>query len=104
MKLSIRDCKVDIENELLELFDFEGTLINPLEPQLGMLVLSSKDDTFTLHIYKLQSHSKHEYHIEKELTTKPFSSLVGMQYFLNTFSTYNSEEFMDFLSKYDKLD
>jgi hypothetical protein len=101
MNLNVGNCKVDIENELLEKHDFEGMLINPLEPQLGILVMSSKDDSFTLHIYKLQSQDENEYHIVKELTTKTFSNLVGMQYFLNTFSTYKAEDFIDFLNEFD---
>jgi len=100
--MKVGNCSLVIDNELLEQFDFEGMLINPLDSQLGMLVMSSKDDTFTLHIYKLQSRSEFEYHIEKELTTKTFSNLVGLQYFLNRFSNYKASEFMEFIQKCDK--
>lgn len=101
MSLKIGNCSVVIENDLLEKYDFEGMLINPLEPQLGLLVMSSKDDSFTLYIHKLQLQGEFEYHIVKELTTKTFTSLVGMQYFLNTFSTYKADEFSDFINKYE---
>jgi hypothetical protein len=98
--LKIGNCNVVIDNQLLEENDFEGTLINPLEPQQGLLVLSSKDDTFTLHIYMLQSNEDSEYHIVEKLTTKTFTNLVGMQYFLKTFSKYNTDEFMNFVKTY----
>ena len=91
-----------IDNELLDQFDYEGMLVHPIKPQLAMLVMSSKSDTFTLRIYKLQLENDFEYHIVKELTTKTFTTLVGMQYFLNTFSTYKANNFMDFIRKYDK--
>lgn len=67
-----------------------------------MLVMSSKDDTFTLHIYKIQSQNDSKYHIQKELTVKTFTTIVGMQYFLNTFSTYKDDDFMNFIKKHDK--
>lgn len=92
---------LEIENSLLEQLDFEGMLINLLDPQLGMLVMSSKDDTFTLHIYKLQSQNKEKYHIVEKITTKTFTTLMGMQYFLNIFSNYTSEEFMGFINEFN---
>lgn len=100
--MKIGNCSIIIDNELTEQFDFEGVLIHPHKPQDGMLVMSSKDDTFTLHIYKLNSQKEAEYHIVKELTSKSFTSSVGMQYFLNTFSTYKANDFMNFINRYDK--
>ncbi|WHY79041.1 hypothetical protein QNH20_07900 [Neobacillus sp. WH10] len=98
--MNVENCSLVIDDELLEKFDFEGMLVNALNPELGMLVMSGKDDTFTLHIYMLQSQSEFEYHVDRKLTTKTFSSLVGMQYFLNKFSNYKASEFMDFVQKY----
>jgi hypothetical protein len=92
-----------IDNDLLENFDFEGMLIRPSDARFGMLVMSSKDSTFTLHIYKLRlQNKKFEYHIDKELTTKTFTTLTEMQFFLNTFSIFKEDDFTDFLQKYDK--
>ncbi|WP_312471218.1 hypothetical protein [Neobacillus sp.] len=99
--MKVGNCSLVIDNELLEQLDFEGMIVNALNPVLGMLVMSAKDDTFTLHIYMLQSQSEFEYHIDKKLTTKTFSSLVGMQYFLNKFSSYKASEFMEFVQKHD---
>ena len=74
--------------------------MHPTEP-LGMLVLSTRDSSFTLHIYKLQSEAEHEFHIVKKLTTRTFSTLTSMQYFLSSFSTYKANEFMAFLNRYE---
>jgi hypothetical protein len=91
-----------LDNELLEKFDFEGILISPLEPQNGLFVLSSNDDSFTLHIYKLQLNDEFEYHIDKQLTIKTFKSKREMQYFIDEFSNYNSDDFIDFLKNINK--
>ncbi|WP_215556773.1 hypothetical protein [Bacillus mycoides] len=47
--MAIDNCSLIIENELLEKYDLEGMLINPLEPQFGLLIVSSKDESFILH-------------------------------------------------------
>ncbi|MBZ5751346.1 hypothetical protein [Metabacillus rhizolycopersici] len=96
-----RNINLIIDDELLEQFDYEGMLVHPLEPQQAMLVMSSKDDTFTLRIYKLQLQDGLGYHIVKKLTTKTFSTLVGMKYFLNTFSHFKANDFINFTRKYD---
>lgn len=92
---------IAIDNELIEQFDYEGLLVHPTRPQLAMLIMSSKDDNFTLRIFKTELQNGSEYHIIKELTSKTFTSLFGMQDFLKTFSTYKANEFMDFIKKYD---
>lgn len=97
-----KDIEVEMDTELLEKFDIEGILIPPSHAQQGMLVLSSKDDTFTLHIYKLQLKREFEYCIEKKLTSKTYKSLTGMNYFIKTFSHYNEGDFMNFIQQYDK--
>ncbi|MBB6444331.1 hypothetical protein [Bacillus benzoevorans] len=93
--------RVIIEDELLEHFDFEGVLIHTLEPQTGMLVMSSKDDTFTLHIFQMKLNHTFEYHVTNELTAKSFPTLSHMQYFLTSFSTIKDYEFMDFLKRHN---
>jgi hypothetical protein len=99
--MSIKSCSLILDNDLREQFDFEGLLVNSHNPQFAMLVMSSKDDTFTLHIYKLYlQNKKMEYHIEKELTTKTFTTLIEMQNFLKAFSSFNKDDIMDFLSEY----
>jgi hypothetical protein len=96
-----RGSRVIIEEELLEHFDFEGVLINTLEPQIGMLVMSSKDDTFTLHIFQMKLNHTSEYHVTNELTAKTFPTLSHMQYFLTSFSSIKDFEFMDFLKRHN---
>jgi hypothetical protein len=96
-------CSVEIENELLEQYDFEGTLISTENPEKGLLILSSRDSTFTLHIYQLRAHGLFEYHIEKELTAKTFATLKGLQYFLDAFSQSGSDEIIHFINKYSKV-
>lgn len=94
--------RVIIEDELLEQYDFEGVLINTSIPKTSMLVMSSKDDTFTLHIFQIKLNNDSEYHVSAELTAKSFPTLSHMQYFLNAFSSIKDYEFVDFLQKYNK--
>lgn len=49
MNVAIDNCSLIIENESLEKYDLEGMLINPLEPQFGLLIVSSKNESFILH-------------------------------------------------------
>ncbi len=97
-----RGSRVIIKDELIEHFDFEGVLINTAEPHIGMLVMSSKDDTFTLHIYQMKLNHLSEYHVTNELTAKSFPTLSHMQYFLSSFSSIKEYEFMDFLKRHNK--
>ncbi|WP_226528175.1 hypothetical protein [Metabacillus niabensis] len=97
--MSVENIRVIIANELLEQFNFEGLLIHPLEPELAMLVLSSKFDSFNLQIYQLKLYDDLNYHIEKLLTVKSFSAMVEMEYFIKTFAAFNDEDFMRFIGK-----
>jgi hypothetical protein len=97
-----RGRRVIIEDELLEQFDFEGVLINTLEPDIGMLVMSRKDDTFTLHVFQIKLNQLSEYHVTHELTVKSFPTLSHMQYSLRSFSSIKDYEFMDFLKRHNK--
>ncbi|MFD1357671.1 hypothetical protein ACFQ4X_07110 [Fictibacillus halophilus] len=89
---------LEVDNELLEEFDFEGMLIHPHNQDLGMLVLSSKDDSFTLHIFKIMLQNE-SYHIENKLLQQTFSTLQNMYVFLESFSTFSSDQFSSFLEQ-----
>jgi hypothetical protein len=64
--------------------------------------MGSKDDSYTLHIYKLQLNNDFEFHINKELTNMKFNSLIEIQYFIDEFSHYDSDDFTDFLKNANK--
>jgi hypothetical protein len=91
-----------IDTELWENYDFEGMLINPQDMNKGMLVMSERNDTFTLRIYKLQLLDGNQYGKEKLLTKKSFKTAANLQNFLNTFSTFKADQFTEFYRKYDK--
>lgn len=54
---------IAIDNELIEQFDYEGLLVHPIKPQLAMLIMSSKDNNFTLRIFKMELKNGIEYQI-----------------------------------------
>jgi hypothetical protein len=91
-----------VDTELWETKDFKGMLINPTDINKGLLVMSERDDTFTLHIYKLTLLDDNQYGYEKLLTTKSFTTAIAMDSFLQTFSTFQKDDFKDFLRKHDK--
>ncbi|MHC0038592.1 hypothetical protein [Pseudoneobacillus sp. C159] len=93
-----------IDNQILYQHDYlEGMLINPQDLNKAMIVFSIKlDKTYTLHIYKLQLLDGNQYGNEQLIATKTFTTKTSMEYFIKTFSRYNSQEFDDFLRKHDK--
>jgi hypothetical protein len=99
---SVMQPSLIVDTKLWETKDFEGMLINPTDINKGLLVMSERDDTFTLHIYKLTLLDDNQYGNEKILATKSFTTAVAMDFFLQTFSTFQSDEFKDFLRKHDK--
>jgi hypothetical protein len=103
MLISQKECILEIDGKLLEKYDVEGALISTVPgPLYGLLVLSTKNDTFALHFYKLQSNGKSKLYIEKKLTTKTFSTFNSMQFFLNAFSYFSSDHLIEFMHKFDK--
>ncbi|RDU38926.1 hypothetical protein DRW41_05055 [Neobacillus piezotolerans] len=62
--MAIKNFSFVIDNEILEQLDYEGILVHPIKQNEVMLVMSSKDNNFTLHIYKLKKESSNDYYIK----------------------------------------
>ncbi|MBP3041009.1 hypothetical protein J9303_16185, partial [Bacillaceae bacterium Marseille-Q3522] len=74
--MKIGNYLVLMSKKLLEQLDVEGIILHPSVPQFGLLVMSSKDDTFTLHFFKLEIHGKYEYRLVKKLTSRLFTNFI----------------------------
>jgi len=82
------DLKVNIPNELLEEMESQGTIISPVFPEMGILVLSegmfhhSKD--IVIRIYRLQLEADTQsYNIYYELVALSFSSYSDSKDFID---------------------
>lgn len=100
--MDLENVNIYLEDDLCERLDVEGAVINPSDLQSGLLVMSSKDDTFTLHVFKLTMGNDSEYQIEKEICSQTYPSYTDMVNFLDSLTTFKTEDFSEFLKRFDQ--
>ena len=95
--MNLDDVNIMIADELCEQLDIEGVVINPANLKSGLLIMSSKDDSFTLHVFELKMSNESDYQIVKEICTQAYPAFSDMVNYLDSLSNFNEDDFSEFL-------